>query len=147
MSTNSIIRVGALGEIRTLKPSLGAGFLNQCVYRSTTNAYLSLIHISEPEPTRPLQAGDFKSPMCYQFHHQGITLFWCIRRDLNSQSFRHWLLRPTCIPIPPLMHNFYLFILISWYQQWDSNPQAYYRREILSLLCIPFHHAGILFYR
>ena len=23
---------------------------------------------------------------------------WCVERDSNSQSFRHWLLRPACIP-------------------------------------------------
>ena len=28
-------------------------------------------------------------------------LIWCPRRDSNSQAFRHWLLRPACIPIPP----------------------------------------------
>ena len=27
-----------------------------------------------------------------------LRLFWCIERDSNSQSFRHWLLRPACMP-------------------------------------------------
>ena len=30
---------------------------------------------------------------------------WCARRDLNPQSFRHWFLRPACIPIPPHAHS------------------------------------------
>ena len=34
------------------------------------------------------------------------------------------------------------FILIEWCPGWDLNPQSF-RREILSLLCIPFHHPGV----
>ena len=32
------------------------------------------------------------------------SALWWEQRDLNSQSFRHMLLRHTCIPIPPYSH-------------------------------------------
>ena len=61
-------------------------------------------------------------------------LIWCPRRDSNSQAFRHWLLRPACIPIPPqrLIYiiiyikgvyalNIYLYILYIWCRLSESN--------------------------
>lgn len=29
---------------------------------------------------------------------------WCKRRDLNPHVFRHWILSPARLPIPPLLH-------------------------------------------
>ena len=31
-------------------------------------------------------------------------ILWCPRRDSNSHTFRHWLLRPACLPISPPGH-------------------------------------------
>ena len=52
------------------------------------------------EPVRPLRKQQILSLRCLPFHHPGSNLskFWCVERDSNSQSFRHWLLRPACIP-------------------------------------------------
>jgi hypothetical protein len=44
----------------------------------------------------------------------------------------------------PVINSHLLYLLsykaIIWCERWDSNPQAQ-GREILSLLCIPFHHS------
>ena len=77
------------------------------------NKTLILVREEGFEPSR-LSATDFKSVMCYQFHHSRIQIselllkssqIWCIRRDLNPQSLRRQFLRLLCIPIPPLMHK------------------------------------------
>ena len=69
--------------------------------------FLIHTHILVPdtgfEPVRPLRKRQGLSLLCLPFHHPGRDLlkFWCVERDLNSQSFRHELLRLACIPIPP----------------------------------------------
>lgn len=66
--------------------------------------FLIHTHILVPdtgfEPVRPLRKQQILSLRCLPFHHPGSNLskFWCVERDSNSQSFRHWLLRPACIP-------------------------------------------------
>ena len=54
---------------------------------------------------------------------------------LGVEPREFFLLRETTLPICPQGQ-------IIWCEWRDSNPQSL-RREILSLLCIPFHHSRI----
>lgn len=60
----------------------------------------------------------------------------------NISNHLIWL----CLPIPPLqVKNLKKGLepsISNWYPKPDSNRHAS-RREILSLLCLPFHHSGI----
>lgn len=42
------------------------------------------------------------------FYRGLVKQKWCEMGDLNSHAFRHWLLRPACLPIPPISQNQYV---------------------------------------
>ena len=47
---------------------------------------------------------------------------WCARGDLNPYTFRLWLLRPACLPIPPPAQSIgHYFVNLTYY---DFNMQV-----------------------
>ena len=64
---------------------------------------------------------------------------WCKRRDLNPHVFRHWILSPARLPIPPLLHIFERKSFVFSYLQPYSAPMELRRAYFLSLLlAVPY---------
>ena len=101
--------------------SKGIGFWDQHVSPFPS---LTLVPWVGLEPTRPFRAEDFKSPMCYQFHHQGITflLFGALRG-----TWTHTLYKETePKSIAPTNYAIRAFL---WYLVWDLNPHTLLKVE------------------